>query len=225
MLNLTKCKIALSNLNWTELYEYISGVYGLLAACAAMWQSERYISRVYCTVCALARVCRHVAVRAIYQPRVLYCMCSGPRVPPCGSQSDISAACIVLYVLWPACAAMWQWERYISHLYFTVCALARVFRHVAVRAISRVYCTVCALARVCRHVGVRAIYQPRVLYTVQYVLLAACARVCRHVAVSQSDISAAGYIIIIISYSLIEGGTFQYQHTYYPNTNLTILAA
>ena len=108
MLNLTKCKIALSNLNWTELYEYISGVYGLLAACAAMWQSERYISRVYCTVCALARVCRHVAVRAIYQPRVLYCMCSGPRVPPCGSQSDISAACIVLYVLWPACAAMWQ---------------------------------------------------------------------------------------------------------------------
>ena len=126
MLNLTKCKIALSNLNWTELYEYISGVYGLLAACAAMWQSERYISRVYCTVCALARVCRHVAVRAIYQPRVLYCMCSGPRVPPCGSQSDISAA---------------------------------------------------------------------------------------------------GYIIIIISYSLIEGGTFQYQHTYYPNTNLTILAA
>ena len=122
MLNLTKCKISLSNLNWTELYEYISGVYGLLAACAAMWQSERYISRVYCTVCALARVCRHVAVRAIYQPRVLYCMCSGPRVPPCGSQSDISAACIVHYVLWPACAAMWQSERYISrwlyHYYY-----------------------------------------------------------------------------------------------------------
>ena len=129
MLNLTKCKIALSNLNWTELYEYISGVYGLLAACAAMWQSERYISRVYCTVCALARVCRHVAVRAIYQPRVLYCMCSGPRMPPCGIQSDISAACIVYCTVCalgrlcprvPPCGS--QSERYISrwlyHYYY-----------------------------------------------------------------------------------------------------------
>ena len=109
MLNLTKCKIALSNLNWTELYEYISGVYGLLAACAAMWQSERYISRVYCTVCALARVCRHVGFRAIYQPRVLYTV-QYVLLAACAAMwpSEQSAACIVQYVLWPACAAMWQ---------------------------------------------------------------------------------------------------------------------